>query len=298
MSIAGGLPRAVERAAIHGCESLQIFTKSAGQWRARPLPDEEVAEFRRRADKAGIHPVVAHASYLINLAALDEGLRRQSMESLAEELDRAETLGLHGLVLHPGACTGGSDEEGLARVAASLGDVLKRRPRQRARVLLEHTAGQGTSLGRTFEQIAHVLTGVRGHRRVGVWLDTCHLLAAGYDIASAEGYRDTFAYFEALIGLDRLHGFHVNDSTHPLGSRIDRHAHIGKGHLGLATFARLLRDPRFAALPMIIETEKTESGSKTRVQVDRLDEMNLATLRRLCTEGAPTAPGPLDRPDL
>jgi deoxyribonuclease-4 len=285
MSIAGGLPRAVDRAALHGCESLQIFTKSAGQWRARPLPAAEVADFRRRVADSGLHPVVAHASYLINLAAREESLRQQSLDALAEELDRAEALGLHGLVLHPGACTGGRDEEGLDRIAASLREVLRRRPRQRARVLLEHTAGQGTSLGRTFEQLAQVLDGVNGHRRVGVWLDTCHLLAAGYDIASADGYRDTFAYFEALIGFERLHGFHVNDSKKPLGSRVDRHAHIGEGHIGLEAFARLLRDARFERLPMIIETEKTESGSKTRVQLDRLDAMNLGTLKRLAARG-------------
>ena len=142
MSIAGGLPRAVDRAALHGCESLQIFTKSAGQWKARPLPDAEVAEFRRRVAETGIRPVVAHASYLINLAAREDGLRRQSMDALAEELDRVEVLGLHGLVLHPGACTGDAEDEGIDRAATSLREVLGRRPRQKARVLLEHTAGQ------------------------------------------------------------------------------------------------------------------------------------------------------------
>jgi deoxyribonuclease-4 len=281
MSIAGGLPRAVERAVLHGCESLQIFTKSAGQWKARPLPDTEVAEFRRAVTQAGLRPVVAHASYLINLAAREDGLRGQSMDALDEELDRAEALGLHGLVVHPGACTGGEDEQALDRVAASLRDVLKRKPRRKARVLLEHTAGQGTALGRTFEQLARMLAGVGRTPRVGVWLDTCHLLAAGYDIVTAEGYRDTFAYFEAIVGLDRLHGFHVNDSKKPLGSRIDRHAHIGEGHIGLEAFTRLLRDPRFADLPMILETEKTEGGSKQRVLRDPLDTRNLETLRRL-----------------
>jgi deoxyribonuclease-4 len=281
MSIAGGLPRAVDRAALHRCESLQIFTKSAGQWRARRLPDAEIAEFRRRVAETGIGPVVAHASYLINLAALEDGLRQQSMDALTEELDRAEALGLHGLVLHPGACTGGADDEGLDRIATSLREVLRRRPRQKTRVLLEHTAGQGASLGRTFEQLARVLEGVNGSKRVGVWLDTCHLLAAGYDIVSADGYRDTFAYFDALVGFDRLHGFHVNDSKKPLGSRVDRHAHIGEGHIGLDAFARLVRDARFAALPMIIETEKAETGSKQRVRLDPLDVRNLETLRRM-----------------
>src|SRR4051812_37342055 len=279
MSIAGGLPRAVDRAALHGCEALQIFTKSAGQWRARPLPDTEIAAFRRRVEETGIRPVVAHASYLINLAARDDRLRQQSMDSLVEELDRVDTLGLAGLVLHPGACTGGPDEQGLDLVARSLREVLKRRPRRPGRVLLEHTAGQGTSLGRTFEQLAHVLAGVNGSPRVGVWLDTCHLLAAGYDIVSEEGYRDTFTYFGALIGFERLHGFHLNDSKKPLGSRVDRHTHIGDGHIGRTAFARLLRDTRFASLPMILETEKAEHGPRERVVLDPLDARNLATLR-------------------
>jgi deoxyribonuclease-4 len=281
MSIAGGLPRAVDRAALHGCESLQIFTKSAGQWRARPLPDTEIAAFRRRVEETGIHPVVAHASYLINLAARAETLRRQSIDSLIEELDRAEMLGLAGLVLHPGACTGGPDEAGLDLIGESLREVLARRSSRRARVLLEHTAGQGTSLGRTFEQIAHVIEGVGGSARVGVWLDTCHLLAAGYDIVSPRGYRDTFAYFGRVIGFDRLHGFHVNDSKKPLGSRVDRHTHIGEGHIGHDAFARLLRDRRFAKLPMILETEKAEHGPRERVVLDALDVKNLDTLRRL-----------------
>ena len=281
MSIAGGLPRAVDRAALHGCESLQIFTKSAGQWRARPLPDAEIAAFRKRVEQTGIHPVVAHASYLINLAARDERLRSQSMDSLVEELDRAEVLGLAGLVLHPGACTGGPDEQGLDLIAQSLREVLKRRPRKRARVLLEHTAGQGTSLGRTFEQLSRVLAGVNGSPRVGTWLDTCHLLAAGYDIVSESGYGDTFAYFDATVGFDRLHGFHLNDSKKPLGSRVDRHTHIGDGHIGRQAFARLLRDARFAHLPMIIETEKAEHGPRERVVLDALDVRNLGTLREL-----------------
>jgi len=286
MSIAGGLPRAVERAALHGCESLQIFTKSAGQWRARPLPEAEIAEFRRKVEQTGIRPVVAHASYLINLAAREQGLWRQSMDALVEELDRAEALGLHGLVLHPGACTGGPDEAGLDLVARALREVFARRPGQRARVLLEHTAGQGTSLGRTFEQLAHVLDRVDGHPRVGAWLDTCHLLAAGYDIVSAEGYRDTFAHFGRVVGFDRLHGFHLNDSKKPLGSRVDRHTHIGEGHIGLAAFERLLRDRRFAALPMVIETEKAEHGPRERVRLDPLDVKNLTTLRRLLPASA------------
>jgi deoxyribonuclease-4 len=281
MSIGGGLPRAVDRAALHGCHALQVFTKSTGQWRARPLPPEEVAAFRRRVDETGIHPVVAHASYLINLAARDERLRAQSIASFGEELDRAEALGLAGVVLHPGACTGGDDETGLRLIGESLELVLQARRGGRAMVLLEHTAGQGTVLGHRFEHLATIIEHVGGSPRVGVWLDTCHLLAAGYDIVSAAGYRDVFAWFDRTVGLDRLKGFHLNDSKKPLGSRVDRHEHIGRGHLGLEPFGRLVNDRRFAALPMLIETAKTEGGSRALVTLDPLDAMNLATLRGL-----------------
>jgi deoxyribonuclease IV len=285
MSIAGGLPRAVDRAVLHGCDALQIFTKSAGQWRARPLPPDEVRAFRTAVAQAQLHPVVAHASYLINLAARAEPLRTHSLASLGEELDRAEALGLMGLVLHPGACTGSSDADGLGLIAAGLRDVLAARPHQQVQVLLEHTAGQGTVLGWTFEQLGTVLELVDGHPRVAVWLDTCHLYAAGYDIASNRGYRDTFRHFGRVIGFDRLRGFHVNDSKKPLGSRVDRHEHIGQGCLGLEPFRRLLRDRRFAKLPMLIETEKTERGGRTQVTIDPLDEMNLGVLRRLAATG-------------
>jgi deoxyribonuclease-4 len=290
MSIAGGLPRAVDRAVVHGCETLQIFTKSAGQWRARPLPADEIALFRRRVDESGVTPVVAHASYLINLAARAEPLRTRSIDSLCEELERAEVLGLFGLVLHPGACTGGSDAEGLRAIAQALDEALKRRP-GRALVLLEHTAGTGTVLGHRFEHLALVLELMDETRRVGVWLDTCHLLASGYDITTPRGYADTFEQFDRYVGLDRLKGFHVNDSKTPLGSRVDRHEHIGKGFLGPEPFRWILHDARFADLPMILETHKTEGRRSAAADVDPLDVMNLTALRSL---RAPS-PSPPDR---
>jgi deoxyribonuclease-4 len=280
MSIAGGLPRAVERAALHGCESLQIFTKSPGQWRARALVDAEVREFRARVRELRIGPVVAHASYLINLAAFQEPLRQRSIDALLEELDRADALELMGLVVHPGARTGGAEIDGLARIAASLDTVLDRR-RGGATILLEHTAGHGTALGWTFEQLAAILQLADTRSRVGVWLDTCHLLAAGYDIVSDAGYRDTFEHFGRTVGFDRLRGFHLNDSLKPLGSRVDRHAHIGEGCIGLEPFARILRDRRFARLPMILETAKVERSGRERVVLDPLDVRNLDTLRAL-----------------
>jgi deoxyribonuclease IV len=282
MSIAGGLPRAVDRARASRCEALQIFTKSAGQWRARELPREEIAEFRKRVDESGIYPVVAHNSYLINLASAAPALRAQSIDALGDELDRAESLGLNGLVMHPGSYTTGTEEEGLRLIAEGLSQLLAARPRARTKVLLEHTAGQGTNLGHRFEHLATIIEHLGGSLRVGVCLDTCHLLTSGYDLCSEAGYAGTFEAFDRIIGLERLKVFHLNDSKKPCGSRIDRHEHIGKGCLGLEPFRRLVNDPRFTALPMLLETPKLESAaSKRRSDADPWDARNLRTLRKL-----------------
>jgi len=281
MSIGGGLPQALERGRLHGCDALQIFSKNASQWRARVLPLEEIAEFRRKAELYRIHPIVAHASYLINLATNSPGLRAQSIAALGEELDRAEALGLQGVVLHPGAYTSGSEEEGLRLIAAAIADVLETRPHQRTRVILEHTAGQGTSLGHRFEHMRAILDHLQGSPRIGICLDTCHLLASGYDLCSPEGYARTFRDFGRIVGFDRLEVFHLNDSKKPCLSRVDRHEHIGKGCLGLEPFRRVLNDRRFAKLPMLIETEKTGGTERGRIQLDPLDRMNLETLRGL-----------------
>jgi deoxyribonuclease IV len=282
LSIAGGLPRAVDRAEASGCRALQIFTKSAGQWRARELPDEEIALFRRRVRQTKIRPVIAHNSYLINVAAADRALRRKSIAALGEELDRAESLGLDGLVMHPGSYTSGTEAEGLKMIADALAGILEARPRGRTRILLEHTAGQGTNLGHRFEHLAEIIDRLGRSRRVGVCLDTCHLLTAGYDICSEEGYRETFRQFGRLVGFSRLKAFHLNDSKKPCGSRVDRHEHIGKGCLGLEPFRRILNDPRFATLPMLLETPKVDTPQTRRISdIDPLDKMNLETLRAL-----------------
>jgi deoxyribonuclease IV len=282
MSIAGGLPRAVDRAKATRCEALQIFTKSAGQWRARELPPDEVALFRQRVEETGIAPVVAHNSYLINVASAAPDLRSQSMAALGEELDRAELLGLDGLVMHPGSYTTGTEGEGLRAIGRAITQLLKARPRHRVKVLLEHTAGQGTNLGYRFEHLAAILEEVNGSPRVGVCLDTCHLLTAGYDLCTQESYAATFREFDRIVGLDRLRVFHLNDSKKPCGSRVDRHEHIGKGCLGIEPFRRLLNDPRFGHLPMLLETPKLESAaSKRRSDVDPWDARNLRTLRKL-----------------
>ena len=285
MSVAGGLPLAVDRAVAHRCEALQIFAKNASQWRGRVVPREEVRAFRARVKASAIRPVVSHASYLINLATTNLSLRRQSVDAMGDELDRAEALGLLGVVLHPGCYTMGNEAEGLDLIAESLLQLLRERRRGKTMVLLEQTAGQGTALGATFEQLASIIAKMNDHVRVGVCLDTCHLLAAGYDICSPEGYATTFKQFGRLVGFDRLKVFHMNDSKRPLGSRVDRHEHIGRGCLGLEPFRRILNDRRFRGLPMLLETPKTEGRSPTQIQIDPLDKRNLDTLRALVRAG-------------
>jgi len=284
MSVAGGVSKAVERAVVHGCESLQIFSKNANQWKGTPLDAAETRAFRARIDETGITPVVSHASYLINLATTFPLLREQSLAAFIDELDRADALGLLGVVIHPGTCTAGSEDDALRLIADGIRTAFKARPRRKTMVLLEHTAGQGRTVGHRFEHLAAILEHLNGSPRVGVCLDTCHLVASGYDIVSADGYRDTFAHFERIVGLDRLKVFHGNDSKKPCGSRVDRHEHIGEGCLGLEPFRRLLNDPRFTDVPILIETEKTSRSSKPgSIEADPFDVKNLSTLRALRT---------------
>jgi deoxyribonuclease-4 len=282
MSIAGGIPKAVDRAVAHGCEALQIFTKNASQWRARPLDPAEARAFRRRVEEAGIRPAVSHASYLINLATTFPVLREQSIAAFVDELDRADALGLLGVVIHPGTCTAGTEDEALRLIADAIRQAFRARPRRKTMAILEHTAGQGRTLGHRFEHLAAVIGHLRGSARIGVCLDTCHLIASGYDIVSEDGYLETFAAFDGIVGLDRLKVFHANDSKRPCGSRVDRHEHIGRGCLGEDPFRRILHDRRFAGLPMLIETEKSARTTKAgTVETDPFDMENLETLRRL-----------------
>src|SRR6185503_2456530 len=218
MSVAGGVSNAVERAVAHGCESLQIFTKNANRWVSPPLDRTDVRRFRKRLDETGITPAVSHASYLINLASTNPPLRAQSIEAFADEIDRAHSLGLLGVVLHPGTCTAGTDDDALTLIAQGIRTVFERWPRRKTMVLLEHTAGQGRTVGYRFEQLATIIERLDGSPRVGVCLDTCHLVASGYDIVSERGYQTTFADFERLVGVHRLRVFHGNDSKRPCGS--------------------------------------------------------------------------------
>ncbi len=265
MSVAGGVSKAVERAVVHGCEALQIFTKNANQWLGKPLDRAEIKLFRQRIEQTGITPVVSHASYLFNLATTFPALREQSIAAFIDEIGRAEALGLLGVVIHPGTCTAGPDHEALRLIADAIRVALKARPRVK-----------------TMVHLAAIITHLRGSRRVGICLDTCHLVASGYDITTEAGYRDTFEQFDRIVGIDRLKAFHGNDSKRPCGSRVDRHEHIGHGCIGLEPFRRLLHDARFAGLPILIETEKTAGAEKKgTVVADPFDMKNLDTLRRL-----------------
>jgi deoxyribonuclease-4 len=282
MSVAGGVSKAVDRAVLHGCEALQIFTKNANRWQSPPLDPADVTRFRARLDETGITPTVSHGSYLINLATQAPALRDQSIAALVDEIDRAEQLGLLGVVLHPGTCTSGTESEGLRLIADAIRTVFARRPRGRTMILLEHTAGQGRTLGHRFEHLAAILDHLDGSDRVGVCLDTCHVVASGYDLVSEAGYEETVTTFDRVVGLPRLKALHGNDSKKPCGSRVDRHEHIGQGCLGIEPFRRLMHDPRFDGLPILIETEKTERSQRPDAIVeDPLDVMNLKTLRSL-----------------
>lgn len=280
MSTAGGLPRAFDRAVATGCEAIQIFSKSSSQWRGRPLQPDEATRFRELAIKKGIGPNVAHASYLINLASPDPALRRRSVNALEDELHRADTLGLSGVVLHPGAYTTSSEDEGLTRISEGIEEAFARHPPGSAQLLLEHTAGQGTVLGYRFEHLRLIIDALGGSPRLGVCLDTCHLVAAGYDIISRDGYARVFDEFDGTVGLNRVRAFHLNDSKKSLGSRVDRHTHIGQGCIGIEPFARLVRDDRFQGLPMLLETPKATGRSPFLAEADAMDLQNLAVLRR------------------
>ncbi len=273
-SISGSYLRAIEEGLEDGCESLQIFTKNQTQWKEPAVDEGRCEEFRRERRKAEITFVMSHTSYLINLATDNPETRRRSLEALELELRRCDRLGIEYLVMHPGAHMGQGEERGLELVAAGIGGVLEKLKGAGARILLETTAGQGSSLGHSFDEIGWLLERTPGGERMGVCLDTAHAYAAGYDIKTAGGYKKTFDDFGRLIGLKKLLAFHLNDSKKDLGTRVDRHEHIGKGFLGPEPFRRLLRDRRFARIPAVLETPPLPGG-------DRGYRENLAILRKL-----------------
>jgi len=273
MSIAGGLHLAFDRLREVGGRALQVFTKNERQWASPALSEESVRRFRESWRANGHIPVAVHDTYLINLAASDTVKLEKSVHVFAEELQRTERLEIVYLIMHPGSHVGQGVEAGLERFVSNLDRALALSGTSRVTVLIETTAGQGSSLGSTFEEIAYILSVSHFGDRLGVCFDTCHAFAAGYDIRSEASYRETFSRFDELIGLDRLKFFHLNDSKRGLGSHVDRHEHIGKGAIGLAGFRLLLNDPRFRHHPMVLETPKGKD-----LQEDR---ENLRVLRSL-----------------
>lgn len=251
---AGGLHNAPAHGRDIGATAIQVFTRSQRQWAARPLADEEAGAFRQAMKASGVRSVMSHASYLINLASPDPVLSERGREAFRVEMTRCDALGIPLLVFHPGAHLGGGEEAGIVAVARSLDHVFGACRRARVAALIEITAGQGSCVGHRFEHLAEMLSRVRSPERVGVCLDTCHLYAAGYDIATPRGYERTLLEFDRVVGLDKLRAIHLNDSRKPLGSRVDRHAPIGEGFLGLRTFRRLLADPRLREVPKVLET--------------------------------------------
>jgi deoxyribonuclease IV len=274
MSVAGGLVLGIERALKLRIRALQIFTKNASQWRAPAIEDHHAASFRSAWEASGLAPVVAHGSYLINLASPDPALRRKSIEAYADELARAELLGVRYVVTHPGAHMGQGMAAGCERVAESLDRARGMAPAPSVMTLLETVAGQGTTIGRTFEELARIREKTERPDRVAVCFDTCHVHAAGYDLVTERGCAATFEEFDRTLGLESLRVFHVNDSKNERGSRVDRHEHLGRGRLGPEPFARILRDARFRAVPKLLETPKGKDGVV-------MDRRNLAFLRRL-----------------
>ncbi|MHB1846579.1 MAG: deoxyribonuclease IV [Deltaproteobacteria bacterium] len=265
-SVGGGLSKSIARAEAHGAQALQIFTKNARGWKAKPLEGDEVQAFRAEVARAKL-PALSHASYLINLGAEDPELRAKGLDAMEDELARCDALGVPALVVHPG--THPDRDLGIALVIEALREVHARRPKSPTRILLENTAGQGSSLGCRFEDLGDVFTALGTPGWLGVCLDTCHLFAAGFDISTAAGYAETLARFDEQVGLSLVRAFHLNDCKGPLGCRVDRHEDIGQGKLGKKAFECLVNDPRFRGLPAVLETEE---GSQ---------EKNLAALRAL-----------------
>lgn len=280
MSVAGGLHRAFERGDEAGCDSIMIFSKSNRRWQAKAITAEEANRFHDAAQNwSHIAPLAVHASYLINVASADEALWEKSYRALRIEVERAATLGAPTLTFHPGAYVDADEESGLANIGRALNRLLEDTAGSGVTVCLETMAGQGTTLGHRFEHLAYLIAATGGHERVGVCFDTCHVFAAGYDIRSPRAYAATMNTFDRVVGLERIHCFHLNDSKHELGARKDRHAHIGEGQIGLEGFANFVNDRRWRTHPAHLETPKTEEDEAG--EEIQMDPVNLAALRGL-----------------
>ncbi len=269
VSIAGGVQNAPARGQEIGCDAIQIFSKNQTQWKAKPFTEENIKGFKSNLKESRISPVVIHDSYLINLCATDPVKLKMSIDAFIDELQRAEALDAPYVVTHPGSHLNKGEEWGIAKIAESLDEVHERTPGFKVMTLLETTAGQGTNLGYQFEQIAAMREKVRAKERIGVCVDTCHMFAAGYDLANKTGYDATWKRFADVIGLGNLKAFHLNDSKKPLGSRVDRHENIGEGHIGIDLFKWLMNDDRFSKLPGLLETPGEMEDFKRNLELLR-----------------------------
>ena len=271
VSISGGVDKAPERGHSLGCDCIQIFSKNQTRWIAKPLTREAVDGFKRGMEKFGLKSALVHDSYLINLGSPDKDKLKKSLDTFIDEVDQCGKLGVNQLVFHPGSHMGMGEDWGLRKIAESLNRVIDQRPQSEVKLLLEITAGQGTNLGYSFEQLAQIINLIEDDGRMGVCFDTAHAYVAGYDFKSPKGYDNVWRDFDEIIGLHRLQAFHLNDSKKECGSRVDRHEHIGEGLLGLEPFRMLLNDPRFSGMNMYLETP----------QADEEYTRNLAVLRSL-----------------
>lgn len=273
MSISGGLSKAIDRGSAAGCGVIQIFTQNSNQWRGKAISDSEVALFREKRAAAGLYDIVSHDIYLINLAAAPGEVRDKSLAGFLEEMERCARLGIDKIVMHPGSHVGEGEETGISRIVEAFDYLLETGKDYTGKVLLETTAGQGTNIGYRFEQLGEIRNRSAHPDRFGYCFDTCHTFAAGYDFTSEEGYQKVFADFDRILGLENLLAFHFNDSKKGLGSRVDRHDHIGQGVLGLSGFRMLMNDERFVRVPKILETPKGDN--------EEMDAINLKILRDL-----------------
>jgi len=273
MSIAGGIHLAPGRGSEVGCGVIQLFTQNSNQWRGKPVSDSDALLFKEKWCESGLHEIVSHDIYLVNLASAPGETREKSLVAFREEMERCSRLGISKIVMHPGAHLGDGEEAGIRRICEAFDHLFESVPEYKGNVLLEATAGQGSNVGYRFEHLRAIIDGTAFPDRFAVCYDTCHTFAAGYDITTPAGYKKTFAEFDRVIGLDRLHCFHINDSKKGLNSHVDRHEHIGQGAMGIEGFRLLANDPRFAQIPKILETPKGDN--------DEMDAVNLKTLRDL-----------------
>ncbi|VAX39764.1 Endonuclease IV [hydrothermal vent metagenome] len=276
LSIAGGYYKAVRAAKELDLECVQIFTKNNNQWRAKEMTDEDISMFRDAIEETGIQMPCAHDSYLINLASPKEELWQKSLAAFIIELERAEMLGLAGVVMHPGSYVKSTEEEGLQKIIEAFDIVLEKTAGQNVEVWIETTAGQGTNLGHRFEHLNEIISGVQENSRLGVCVDTCHIFAAGYPMETTKEYKATMNEFDNVVGIDRIKAFHLNDSKKEFGSRVDRHDHIGQGFVGINPFKHIINDKRFKNIPMYMETPKGDNDEGIPN-----DTINLNRLRAL-----------------